>query len=150
MKGTTGAGGSEIFNSETTGVMLATTGAVKPSLRNTVVYNNGGYRGTSTISGGVAIQSGSDGDGGLDGSSNKGGNKINCNKHKPSGGSSTNADVYNASSKTIYFQGNNWGAATSNNPYSINAIINSGSTSNTDVLNPSTDTFGTSNLCTSR
>ncbi len=135
---------STIRDSEIAGVVSTATGTAKPVLRNTYLFDNGGYVANTPESGGVVIRAQSNFDGGLDDSSNKGGNKINCNKRKPSS-SSSNANVYNASGKNIKFQGNNWGADTN-----VKVDVGSGSSTNVDLTITNPFTTGTSNTCTSR
>lgn len=150
VKGSSTAVGSEVRSSEIAGLIVQSSGTAKPTLRNTHVFDNGGYKAFTGVSGGVGIAVGSDMDGGIDDSStitngipNKGGNKIACNKQRPESSSSSNADAYNASGKNIKLRGNNWGA-------DATFVVNTGSGSTTNVDAPISDPFGTSNTCTPR
>jgi hypothetical protein len=135
---------SSIRQSEIAGIVAVATGTAKPVFRNTYLFDNGGYVANAPESGGVVVKDLSDFDGGLDGSANKGGNKINCNKRKPVS-SSSNADVYNASGKNIKFRGNDWG-----NDANFKVDVGIGSSTNVDATIADPFTTGTSNTCTSR
>ena len=102
-------GESHIHRSDKRGVISDATGAsAEFEMRNSIVSNNGGWRTTSAEPiAGLGINTSAIADFGTDNSSDKGNNKICCNKVKLSG-SVSDRDVHNKSTGTRYARGNYW------------------------------------------